>query len=484
MDQRMPHAELTDRDRSITMIGILTAMLLAALDQSIVTPAMPTIGGALGNAEYLPWIVTAYLLTATAAAPLYGKIADIYGRRGTLYAALGLFLLGSVIAALAANLFVLIGARAVQGLGGGGLFALSQILIGDLLPPRERGRYAAWISGMWAVAGIAGPLLGGTLAEYDWSLIFWLNLPLGGVAMLVINEPLKKLGKRSRTHRLDIWGAVLLVIATSALLLVLNWGGISYPWSSPQVLGLLTVSLVFWIAFATRLSRAKEPLVSLEVLSNRIALAGCFAMFMVAAVNVGLAVYLPVYAQGYLGLSPAESGYALLGFLLGAVAGATLGGRLTLRVVHAKRIAIVGAAISGLALIAAGLMVSDRSLAALEAVLVLIGVGMGMTFPVTTVSVQNAVDQRHLGVATGMLTFLRSLGAALGVAVFGAILLAFAIPLGHGTGGELLHVANPWPFAVVYYAMAASMVVAAGIYALMPHKELRGRHEPAPALAE
>ena len=242
MDTVAPRPQMSDRDRTVTMIGILTAMLLAALeqrrdggrrqqqavtitadiadyparhcrrddrlierrqqhggqdadhrdrttapdrhklaalDQSIVAPAMPTIGGTLGNPQYLPWIVTAYLLAATAVAPLYGRVSDIYGRRPTLYAALGLFLLGSVIAALSPNLFTLIGARAVQGIGGGGLFALSQILIGDMLPPRERGRYSAWISGMWAVAGIAGPLLGGTLAEFYWPSIFWLNLPLG-----------------------------------------------------------------------------------------------------------------------------------------------------------------------------------------------------------------------------------------------------------------------------------------------------------------
>lgn len=203
MDGIAAPVELTDRDRTVTMIGILTAMLLAALDQSIVTPAMPTIGGQLGDPQYLPWIVTAYLLTATAVAPLYGKISDIHGRRPTLYAALGLFLVGSLIAALAPNMFVLIGARAVQGLGGGGLFALSQIVIGDMVPPRERGRYAAWISGMWAIAGIAGPLLGGTLAEVHWSLIFWLNLPLGVLALLVIDKPLRKLAVARHAHRLD-----------------------------------------------------------------------------------------------------------------------------------------------------------------------------------------------------------------------------------------------------------------------------------------
>src|SRR5689334_9596107 len=186
MDSPASAPALTNRDRSITMLGILTAMFLAALDQSIVAPAMPTIGGDLGNAQYLPWIVTSYLLAATAVSPLYGRISDTYGRQRTVYWALGLFLLGSVLAALSPNIFVLIAARAIQGLGGGGLFALSQILIGDLLPPRERGRYAAWISGMWAVAGIAGPLLGGTLAQVYWPLIFWLNLPLGALAILVI----------------------------------------------------------------------------------------------------------------------------------------------------------------------------------------------------------------------------------------------------------------------------------------------------------
>ena len=250
MDGIAKPLELTYRDRTVTMIGILTAMLLAALDQSIVTPAMPTIGGQLGDAQYLPWIVTAYLLTATAVAPLYGKISDIYGRRATFYAALGLFLAGSLIAALAPSMFVLIAARAVQGVGGGGLFALTQIVIGDMLPPRERGRYSAWISGMWAIASIAGPLLGGTLAELHWSLIFWLNLPLGVLAMIVIDKPLRKLVVPRHAHKLDAPGAILLVLATSTLLLLLNWGGSTYPWTSPQIVGLGVLSVLFWIAFA------------------------------------------------------------------------------------------------------------------------------------------------------------------------------------------------------------------------------------------
>jgi EmrB/QacA subfamily drug resistance transporter len=483
MDKAAPEAELTDRDRSVIIFGILTAMLLAALDQSIVTPAMPTIGAALGDAHYLPWIVTAYLLTATAVAPLYGKISDIYGRRSTLYAALGLFLLGSVIAAIAPSMFVLIVGRAVQGLGGGGLFALTQIVIGDMLPPRERGRYAAWISGMWAIAGIAGPLLGGTLAEYHWPLIFWLNLPLGALAMLVVNRPLKKIVIARHDHKLDSLGSTLLVVATAALLLLLNWGGSAYAWLSPEIVGLGIVSLLFWIGFGFRVSRAAEPLVSLEVLSNPIVLAGCFMMFMVAGANIGLAVYLPVYAQAYLGLSPAESGYALLGYLLGTVVGSTFSGRLTLFVNRTKLISIIGAFVCALAFIATGLFAAQRSLVVLEICLVVIGLGMGTTFPVITVSVQNGVEQRHLGVATGVLTFLRSLGSALGVAVLGAIALGYGIPLDAvAKGGQASHVASATPFATLYFAMAGMMFLATAINIAMPHKTLRGK--PQPSMAE
>lgn len=486
MDQASKPAELTDRDRSITMFGVLTSMFLAALDQSIVTPAMPTIGGDLGDPQYLPWIVTAYLLTATAVAPLYGKISDIYGRRSTLYAALGLFLIGSLIAALSPNLFVLIGARAVQGIGGGGLFALSQIIIGDMLPPKERGRYSAWISGMWAVAGIAGPLLGGTLAEWHWSIIFWLNLPLGVIAMLVINNPLKKLHVTARAHKLDYVGSVLLVLATGLLLLLLNWGGATFAWTSPVILGMAVASVLLFVAFGVRLTRAPEPLVSLEVLSNKIVLAGSFGMFMVAAANVGLAVFLPVYGQAYLGLSPAGSGYALLGFLVGTTVGATFSGRLTMRVERVKRISVIGAVIAAAGLVVLGLLAAQTSIVVLEVELTVIGLGLGATFPVTTVSVQNGVDQKHLGVATGMLTFLRSLGSALGVAVLGAIALGYGIPLGAEAGGiTVRHVTDPTPFAMLFYVLAAMMLAGAAITALMPHKPLRGRNEaPAPAMAE
>jgi EmrB/QacA subfamily drug resistance transporter len=466
---------LTEREKNVIIGGVLLSMLLAALDQTIVAPAMPTIGAALGDAQYLPWIVTGYLLTATAIAPLYGKISDVYGRRPTIHAAILIFLAGSVISALAPNMPVLIIGRAVQGLGGGGLFALSQTVIGDLVPPRERARYAAWISGTWAVASIAGPLLGGAFAEHlHWSLIFWINLPLGLLAMAIINNPLKKLPVAAKKHRIDGWGALLLIAATALLLLALNWGGSTYAWTSPEIFGLLAGSAVFWAAFTLRLLRASEPLISLEVLANRIVLTGALAVFMLQASNVGLSVYLPVYLQSYLGLTAGESGIALLGLLLGTVAGASTSGKLIPRFFHYKRIALLGTASASIGLVALAFLADTSSLVPIEILTALIGFGSGTTFPVSTVSVQNAVDRMHLGVATGLLTFLRSLGAALGVAVLGAVALGYGLPLAGEAGMAGTAKAAAAPFATIFFVAAGMLAASFVMLALMPEKPLRG----------
>lgn len=476
---------LTESEKNVIIGGVLLAMLLAALDQTIVAPAMPTIGGALGHAAYLPWIVTGYLLTATAMAPLYGKISDVYGRRPTIHVAIMIFIAGSVISASAPNMLVLIIGRAVQGMGGGGLFALSQTVIGDLVPPKERARYAAWISGTWAVASVAGPLLGGAFAEHlHWSLIFWINLPLGLLAMAIINNPLKKLPKAARNHRIDGWGALLLVTATSLLLLALNWGGSAYAWTSPEILGLLAGSAFAWTVFTFRLMRATEPLISLEVLANPIILTGALAIFMLQASNIGLSIYLPVYLQSYLGLSAGESGFALLGLLLGTVSGATTSGRLIPRFVHYKRIALTGVVLAGICLVALGFVADGASLLLIEVLTTLVGFGTGTTFPVGTVSVQNAVAQAHLGVATGVLTFLRSLGAALGVAVLGAIALGYGLPLASEGASAAVRTTSAAPFEAIFFVAAAMLAASFVLLALMPEKPLRGSAPVDAPLAE
>lgn len=467
---------LSEKEKNVIIAGVLLSMLLAALDQTIVAPAMPTIGAALGHAEYLPWIVTAYLLTATAVAPLYGRFSDVYGRRPVIYAAILLFMAGSVVSALAPNMLVIIIGRAIQGLGGGGLFALSQTVIGDLVPPLERARYAAWISGTWAVAAITGPLLGGTFAEHlHWSLIFWINIPLALVAMVIINNPLKKLPIAAKNHGIDGWGAALLVVATGLLLLALNWGGSRYDWFSPEILGLLVCSALFWAGFSFRVMHAAEPLVSLEVLGNPIVLGGTVSTFLVQGANVGLAIYLPFYLQSFLGLSVSDSGIAMLGLLMGTVVGAALSGYMISRVTHYKRIALAGVLLSMISFIMLAVVSDHASLLVVELLTACIGVGTGTTFPISTVSVQNAVDRMHLGIATGMLTFLRTLGGALGVAVLGAIGLSYGIPLGSEGAQSSIGTAPSDAFMMIFFGCAVLMGLALVTFALMPEKPLRGR---------
>ncbi|TIP35660.1 MAG: MFS transporter, partial [Mesorhizobium sp.] len=347
----------------------------------------------------------------------------------------------------------------------------TQTVIGDLVPPRERARYAAWISGTWAVASVAGPLLGGVFAEHlHWSLIFWINLPIGFLAMAIINNPLKKLPIAAKHHRIDGLGAVLLVIATALLLLALNWGGSTYPWFSPEILGLVACSAAFWALFALRLLRASEPLISLEVLGNRIVLAGTLSMFLLQAANIGASVYLPVYLQSVVGLSVSESGIAMLGLLLGTVAGATFSGRMIPRFVHYKRIAMVGVSLAIACIGVLSAIATHASLLEVEILTTLIGLGSGTTFPVSTVSVQNAVDRAHLGVATGVLTFLRTLGGALGVALLGAVALGYGLPLAAEGSQTHIELTSAMPFVMIFLTAGITLVLALIALALMPEK--------------
>lgn len=472
-----PAAAISESDKNAIIMGVLVAMLLAALDQMIVAPAMPTIGAALGDAVYLPWIVTAYLITATAMAPLYGKFSDIYGRRAAIATAIAIFLAGSLISALAPSMLMLIIGRAVQGLGGGGLIALAQTVIGDLVPPRERARYIAWISGTWATASVAGPVLGGYFAEHlHWSLIFWINFPLGLIALVVMNGPLKKLAIPHRRHRIDIAAALLLIAATSLLMLALNWGGHTYPWLSPPIIGLIGASIILWALFGWRLVRAEEPLISLKALGNPIVLAAGCASFMGQFGFVGMSVYMPVYLQQVLGLQVDTSGLALMGLLLGTVVGANTAGRLMMRITHYKRVAIVGTIGSALCFAALGWTVDSRSFLLSEALMFGAGIGCGTLFPTLTISVQNAVGMSHLGVATGVNVFLRSLGGAIGVAAMGAVALAYGLPLAREGGASAPGAAAAADaFGMIFYAASASMVAALVAVALMEEKPLQGR---------
>jgi EmrB/QacA subfamily drug resistance transporter len=466
--------------RKEIVVGVLLAMFLAALDQTIVAPALPTIGSSLGNAEYLSWIVTAYLLTATAATPLYGKLADIRGRRPVIFGAIGIFVAGSIISALARSMLTLIVGRAIQGIGGGGLGALAMTVIGDVVAPRERGQYQGYISGMWGIASLAGPVVGGFLThKLHWSMIFWINLPLAAIAIAVLNNPLKKLPPVRSQHRLDLLGASLVILATTASMLVLTWGGSRYAWISPEILALAAVSLVFWVLFGLRIYHCDEPILPVEVLKNPIVATATISNFFSMGVNLGLGVYIPLYLQGVRHLDPSSAGVSLVPLMLSMVCGAAFSGWMTTRLRHYKRVALIGVTVAALALFALAVWVNTLPYLGLEAVLMVIGVGVGTSFPLVIVCVQNAVDPAHLGVATGAATFLRALGGAMGVSILGAVFLSygFAQNADAAKGLSDLGPQGGAAFAAIFLTAGIGLVITNLFLVFMEEKPLRGKTE-------
>ncbi|MBL8907091.1 MAG: MFS transporter [Rhizobiales bacterium] len=416
----LTHAEI----RSI-IIGVLVAMFLAALDQTIVATAMPTIGAQLGDFEQLPWVVTSYLLAATAVTPLYGKLSDILGRRTTLLIGISVFMIGSVLCALAPTMLTLIIARAIQGLGGGGLISLAQTVIADIVAPKERARYQAYIAGVFAASSIGGPVLGGFFAEHlSWTFIFWINLPLGLLAYGLTNSLLKKIPRHERPHRLDVIGAALMVIATLCLLLALTWGGLRFPWASAPIIALLAGSAIFWLLFAIRLKLAREPLISADLLENKVVGYGTAAAFFGMGVLIGLTIYIPIFLEGAYGLTASQSGLALVPVMVGTVTGATFSGRIMIHARHYKRVPIAGLLLAIAALLIVTYALETLPLVLLVALLTITSLGLGTILPVTTVAIQNSVSAHRMGTATGVMNFFRSLGGALTVACFGAIILS------------------------------------------------------------
>ncbi|MEZ5889012.1 MAG: MDR family MFS transporter [Xanthobacteraceae bacterium] len=467
------------------VLGILLAMFLGALDQTIVATALPTIGRDLADVDNLSWVVTAYLVTATAVTPLYGKLSDIHGRRTMLLLAIAVFSIGSVASALAPTMVVLIIARAFQGLGGGGLLSLAQTVIADVVSPRERGRYQGYIGAVFAASSIGGPVIGGFFAEHlHWSLIFWINLPFGLLALLMSNNVLKRLPRHDRPHQLDFAGAAMIIGATVALLLVLTWGGIRYPWTSAPILVLLTVAAALAALFVIRQLTAREPFLPLSILLNPVVGMGIASGALVFGTMIGLTIFVPMYFEVVRGLTASQSGLALIPQLSGTVVGATVVGRAMRHREHYKRMAVAGlcVAIAGLVVLAIDPNVSLIIVCALTG---LVGLGIGMLFPVTTVSIQNAVLPHQLGTTTGAMNFFRSLGGALAVSGFSAIILS------SGGGREGLTLAALAAEASQHSVdlsgsfrwlfVAAAGCIAAGLVCLLAMEERPLRGEPAQA---
>lgn len=449
-DTQVAPARMSNRQLALVFFGLMTGMLLAALDQTIVATALPTIVGELGGLDHLSWVVTAYLLTSTVSTPLYGKISDLYGRRIVFQAAIVIFLVGSVLTGAAQDMLQLVIFRGIQGVGGGGLMAMAFVIIGDVVSPRERGRYTGYLGAVFALASVAGPLLGGFFVDnLSWRWVFYINLPVGLVALAVTSSVLR-LPFATRRHRIDVEGAALLVAGVSCLLLVLVWGGSEYPWTSPLILGLAVAGAGLTAAFLAWEARVAEPILPPRLFRDRtFAVSSALAFLIGSAMFAGI-VFLPLFLQVVSGASATDSGLLLLPLIAGIMATSITSGRVIARTGRYKAWPVAGMAISALGMWLLSLM--DATTGRLESSLsmLVLGIGIGMVMQVLVLAVQNAVPYTDLGVATSASSFFRSMGGSFGVAVFGAILsarlsseLARLLPGGAGiVGGEVDRLLN------------------------------------------
>ncbi len=407
------------------IFGILLCILLAALDQTVVIPAVPAIAAELQGFGHLSWIVSAYLLTSTAATPIYGKLSDIYGRRALLLPALALFAVASVLCAIAQTLAQLILFRALQGIGGAGLMAMAQAAIADVVSPRERGRYQGYMASVWGLASIAGPVVGGYVTDHlSWRWIFWINLPIAIVAMVLCNRALKLLHVRPARVRIDYLGAALLTAAVAAWLVMLSSGGTGTAWHSPLILGLFVAGLLLVLLLAVHERRAPDPLLPPRLFANGILVRGIAIGFFAALAMFGGIFLLPLFFQLVRGADAAASGMLVVPFLGSTVVGAYMAGRLARRHGKVKGLLVLGlfgciAGFLGLATIG-----PDTSAVLLVLFQFVLGISLGLIMPSSLVMVQNAAERRDVGVATGCLLFIRSMGGAFGSTFAGALLAA------------------------------------------------------------
>src|SRR3954464_4611194 len=407
--------------------ALMLGMFLAALDQTIVSTALPTIVGDLGGLTHLSWVVTSYLLASTASTPLYGKLGDMLGRKPVFLFAVLVFLAGSVLSGLSQTMGELIGFRAIQGLGAGGLMGGAQAIIADGVPPRERGRYRGLIGSVFAVASVAGPLLGGFFVEaLSWRWVFYVNLPIGVVAVLIIVFRLH-LHVPHHRHKVDYLGAALLTAGVCSLILVTTWGGNEYAWGSGTMIGLAVAGVVLLLLFVFQERRAAEPIIPLNLFRSSVFSVASSLGFVIGLAMFGAIIFIPLFLQLVYGVSPTSSGLRMLPMMAGLLTASILSGRAISRIGRYKIFPVVGTAVTTLGLFLLSRLEVETAPWLASVYMLVVGIGIGLVMQVLVLAVQNCAPPKDIGVATSAATFFRSMGGSLGVALFGAI---FASRLG------------------------------------------------------
>ncbi|MAM60895.1 MDR family MFS transporter [Maritimibacter sp. UBA3975] len=403
----------------IMSIGLL--LFLAALDQTIVSTALPTIVSDLGGLEHLSWVVTSYILASTIAAPLYGKLGDLYGRRNTVFVSVGLFLLGSALAGAAQNMTWLIASRAVQGLGGGGLFVLALSVIGDVIPPKDRGKTQGVFAATFSVASVVGPLIGGWFVEqFSWHWIFYINVPIGLAAVIGFATAFKPTGVRHK-HVIDWGGAAALSVALASITLATSLGGATFAWDSWQIIGLAVLAIVGAMSFVQIERRSPEPLLPLGLFRINVFWVTSFMSAITGAAMFGGITFIPIYLQIAKGMSPTNSGLMLVPMTAGILTSAMLSGRFMGRTGRYRVLPIIGMGLLVVGFLLLSGLTAETPTWSFALRLVFVGLGLGAIFPVLTTSVQNAVDRSQLGTATASGLMFRQVGGSIGVAAFGAL---------------------------------------------------------------
>jgi EmrB/QacA subfamily drug resistance transporter len=439
-DTRAERNEHIPGDILVSIGALLLGMLLAALDQTIVSTALPTIVSELGGMDHLSWVVTAYLLAATAATPLWGKLGDQYGRKRLFQTAIVIFLVGSALCGAAQDMSQLIAFRALQGLGGGGLMVLSMAIVGDIVSPRERGRYQGLFGAVFGATSVLGPLLGGLFTEHlSWRWVFYVNLPVGVVALAVIATVLR-IPRKSTPHVIDYLGTFLIASVATCLVLVASLGGTTWGWGSPQIVGLAVLGVVLAVAFVAVERRAAEPVLPLKLFRIRTFTLSAVISFIVGFAMFGAMTYLPTFLQVVQGVSPTMSGVHMLPMVLGLLLSSTLSGQIVSRTGRWKVFPVAGTGVTTLGLLFLHQLDEHSSTAEMSGFFFVFGLGLGLVMQVLVLIVQNAVSYEDLGVATSGATFFRSIGASFGVAIFGTV---FANRLGDKLADALSGVQLP-----------------------------------------